>query len=134
MEAPLVQRVEIISAKAPRRRWSEDEKRQLVAEAFAPGAVVSHVARQHGVATSCLFAWRKRFPQLPNEAPQEQPRLIPVMVEHLSPPLVAPSDPAATQAACPAVITWADGTRLEVPAGYPTSALKALIGALRPAR
>src|SRR5262249_24546980 len=61
LEAPFVQKVEIISAKEPRRRWSEEEKRRLVAEAFAPGAVTSHVARLHVVATSCLFAWRKRF-------------------------------------------------------------------------
>ena len=127
-----MQRVEIISAKAPRRRWSEDEKRRLVAEAFAPSAVVSHVARRHGVAESCLFSWRKRFAQLPNGAPQEEPRLVPVMIE--PPTLMAPSEPVVPQATCPAVITWADGTRLEVPMGYPASALKALIGALRPTR
>lgn len=127
-----MQRVEIISAKAPRRRWNGDEKRRLVAEAFAPGAVVSHVARRHGVAESCLFSWRKRFAQLSTDAPQEQPRLIPVMVE--PPPLSPLSDQAAPQASRPAVITWADGTRLEVPVGYPASALKALIAALRPAR
>lgn len=129
-----MQRVEIISAKEPRRRWGVDEKRRLVAEAFAPGAVISHVARLHGVATSCLFAWRKRFAPQPSEASQEQPRLIPIVVEPLSPPLVLPSDPAVPQPSCPAVITWADGTRLEVPAGYPATALKALIAALRPAR
>jgi transposase len=130
LEAPFVQRVEIISAKEPRRRWSADEKRRLVAEAFAPGAVVSHVARQHEVATSCLFAWRKRFAPQPSEASQEQSRLIPIIVEALPPP----SDLAALQPSFPAVITWADGTRLEVPAGYPATALKALIAALRPAR
>ena len=61
----------------------------------------------------------------------DQPRLIPVMVE--PPPLVPQSEPVVPNA-CPAVITWADGTRLEVPAGYPASAVKALIGALRPPR
>jgi hypothetical protein len=33
-----------------------------------------------------------------------------------------------------AVITWPDGLRLEAPASYPATALKALIAALRPAR
>ena len=129
-----MQKVEIITAKAPRRRWNEDEKRRLVAEAFAPGAIVSHVARRHGVAESCLFSWRKRFARPPNDAPLGEPRLIPVMIESSPPPLVAPSDSTVAQAACPAVITWADGTRLEVPAGYPATAVKALIAALRPAR
>jgi len=128
----LVQRVEIISAKAPRRRWNDDEKRRLVAEAFAPGAVVSHVARRQGVAESCLFSWRKRLAQLPNGALRGEPRLIPVVIE--PPSLMAPSEPAVPQAAGPVVITWADGTRLEVPVGYPASALSALIGALRPPR
>jgi transposase len=64
----LVQRVEIIKGQERRRRWSEDEKRRLVAAAFAPGAVVSHVARHHGVDASCLFAWRKRFADSPNGA------------------------------------------------------------------
>ena len=127
-----MQRIEIISAKAPRRRWNEDEKRRLVAEAFAPGAVVSHVARRHGVAESCLFSWRKRCVRLSDEAQQDQPRLIPVMVE--PPPPVPPSEPTVPHTSCPAVITWADGTRLEVPAGYPGSALKALIAALRSTR
>jgi transposase len=131
-----VQRVEIISAKEPRRRWSDEEKCRLVAEAFAPGAVISHVARQHGVATSCLFAWRKRFADSPNGTPPNPPRLIPVMVEGASAPAAPlPFDTAAL--AMPlhhAVITWPDGLRLEVPAGYPATALKALIAALRRAR
>jgi transposase len=127
----LVQRVEVITRTERRRRWSDEEKRAFVAEAFAPGAVVSHVARRHGVAESCLFSWRKRFAVSPSEAPpQELPRLIPIMVEPSSPPLMPSPDAAAVPRA---VITWADGTRLEVPAGYPGSALKALIGALRPA-
>lgn len=123
--------VEIISAKEPRRRWSEDEKRRLVAAAFSPGAVVSHVAREHGVATSCLFLWRKRFAEPWREVPPEAPRLIPVMVDAAPMPsadLVTVSGPHS------AVITWADGMRLEVPAGYPAAALKTLIGALRSAR
>ncbi len=103
-----------------------------LAEAFSPGAVVSHVARRHGVAASCLFSWRKRFGRPPNETLQDQPRLIPILVDT---PLPMPtSDLAMPRAACPAVITWTDGTRLEVPAGYPGSALKALIAALRPSR
>ncbi len=131
-----MQRVEIISAKEPRRRWSEEEKRRLVSEAFAPGATVSHVARQHGVATSCLFAWRKRFPDSANGSPPSAPQLIPLMVDGASAP---PAPPALDATPMPmlsrhAVITWPDGLRLEVPAGYPAVGLKALIAALRLAR
>jgi len=94
--------------------------------------VVSHVARRHEVAESCLFSWRKRFAGRSSEAAQEPPRLIPIMVEPSSPSLMPLCDPAPARGS--AVVTWADGTRLEVPAGYPGTALKALIAALRAAR
>ena len=42
-----------------RRRWSKDEKARIVEETLAPGAVVSEVARRHGVAQSLLFTWRR---------------------------------------------------------------------------
>ena len=42
-----------------RRRWSRDEKARMVEETLAPGAVVSEVARRHGVAQSLLFTWRR---------------------------------------------------------------------------
>jgi transposase len=32
-----------------RRRWSDEVKARIVAESFAPGAVVSDVARRHGL-------------------------------------------------------------------------------------
>jgi transposase len=42
-----------------RRRWSRNEKARIVEETLIPGAVVSEVARRHGVAQSLLFTWRR---------------------------------------------------------------------------
>jgi transposase len=53
-------RVEIFRGQ-PRRRWSEEDKRRLVAETLVPGETVRGVARRHGVNTSQLFTWRKRL-------------------------------------------------------------------------
>jgi transposase len=53
-------RVEIITGPERRRRWSEEEKLQLVEEACRPGWSVSQVARQRGVNASQLFAWRRQ--------------------------------------------------------------------------
>ena len=53
-------RVEIFQERA-RRRWSEADKRRLVAETLAPGETVHGVARRHGVNTSQLFTWRKQL-------------------------------------------------------------------------
>ena len=52
--------VEIFRGQA-RRRWSEEDKRRLVAETFGPGATVHGIARRHGVSPSQLFAWRKLY-------------------------------------------------------------------------
>jgi transposase len=52
--------VEIFRGQA-RRRWSEADKRRLVAETMGPGATVHGVARRHGVSPSQLFAWRKLY-------------------------------------------------------------------------
>ena len=41
-----------------RRRWSDDQKRAIVVAAFAPGAVVSEVARRAEVSTGLIYRWR----------------------------------------------------------------------------
>ena len=53
-------RVEIITGPERRRRWSEEEKLQLVEEACRPGHSVSQVARERGINASQLFAWRRQ--------------------------------------------------------------------------
>ena len=52
-------RVEIRSGVGRRRRWSEEDKGRIVAESYAPDAVVSEVARRHEISPQHLFAWRK---------------------------------------------------------------------------
>jgi transposase-like protein len=52
--------MEIILGQA-RRRWSEDEKRALVAETFVEGQTVNAVARRHNISRSMLFGWRKQY-------------------------------------------------------------------------
>src|SRR5882762_7203548 len=52
-------RVEIITGVERRRRWSEEQKRAIVAESFAPGAVVSEVARRADVSPGQIYRWRQ---------------------------------------------------------------------------
>ncbi len=42
-----------------RRRWSVDERRQILGAAFSPGAVVADVSRQYEVSTSLIYKWRR---------------------------------------------------------------------------
>src|SRR5947209_1575258 len=75
-------RVDIHVGVGRRRRWSDEVKGRIVAESFAPGAVVSEVARQHDISPQQLFAWRKAarvgLLSLPAE---EAPPFVPVVTE-----------------------------------------------------
>ena len=42
-----------------RRNWTNAEKATIVHKTYEPGASVSVIARQHGIASSMLFRWRK---------------------------------------------------------------------------
>ena len=42
-------KAEILAGPERRRRWSEEEKVRVVAEATMPGAQLAEIARRHGV-------------------------------------------------------------------------------------
>ncbi len=54
-------RVELISGPERRRRWSEEQKRAIVAEAFALGASASAVARRTDIGTGQIYRWRREL-------------------------------------------------------------------------
>jgi len=51
----------VIAGPERRRRWAEEERLSILAEAFAPGACVADVARRGDVSTSLIYTWRRRF-------------------------------------------------------------------------
>ena len=54
-------RQENLPAVKNRRYWSLAEKRSILQEADLPGASVSAVARNHGIAPSILFSWKRQL-------------------------------------------------------------------------
>jgi transposase len=54
-------RVEVITGPERRRRWSDDQKRAIVTASFAPGAVVSEVARRADVSSGQIYRWRQEL-------------------------------------------------------------------------
>jgi len=52
-------RVEVLSGPERRRRWSAEQKRSIVAEAFSPGASVCEVARRRDVVSGQIYRWRR---------------------------------------------------------------------------
>ena len=53
----------LITSVERRRRWSIEEKRQIIEETYLPGSSVSQVARKYGITPSQLFYWRRRMEQ-----------------------------------------------------------------------
>jgi transposase len=51
--------VEVLTQPERRRRWSDDQKRAIVAEMLRPGASATRVARRHGISTGLLYSWRR---------------------------------------------------------------------------
>ena len=70
-------RGEIITALERRRRWSREEKEQLVAASFEPGVTVSEIARSTGMHASQLFRWRK---ELCTRSDTSEPHFLPVEI------------------------------------------------------
>jgi transposase len=56
-----MRRVEVISGPERRRRWSVEQKRAIVAEAFAPGSSVSAVAQRVDVVRGQIYRWRREL-------------------------------------------------------------------------
>jgi transposase len=54
-----IRRFEVINGAMGRRRCPADDRARILEETLAPGAVVSAVARRHGLTPQQLFTWRR---------------------------------------------------------------------------
>jgi transposase len=70
-EGGTYQRVEVITGRQRRRRWTSEEKGRIVAESLEANANISNVARRHGVARGLLTTWRR---QLSRDGLGEEPQ------------------------------------------------------------
>ena len=62
-----------------RRRWSEAQKRQIVAETQEPGVSVPMVAQRYNLNANQIFRWRRLFRE--SEHAGVAGRFVPVVVE-----------------------------------------------------
>ena len=95
-----LRRVEVLTGPERRRRWSDETKIAIVAEASSDGVVVSDVARRHDIAPSQLFGWMRQFRNaaLSTVTPAEPPMFAPAVVDiapSLPGPPSAPAEPPA---------------------------------------
>jgi transposase len=109
-------RVEVLSGPERRRRWSAEQKRSIVAEAFAPGASVCAVARLRDVVPGQIYRWR-------NELRSAVPGFAAVVV--------APEPNERLTASAPAVeIEFGRNIRVRIAATAPQDLASAIIKTL----
>ena len=114
-------RVEVITGPERRRRWSEEQKRSIVAESLAPGAIVSEVARRADVYPGQIYRWRNEFRTVADGFAQV---------------LIAPPEPVLEAAdgatgGEPAIeVEFAGKVRVRIPGSVPTDLAAAVVKAL----
>ena len=85
-EATTARRLEVITGTGRRRWFSADDKARMIEETLVPGAVVSEVARRHGLAPQQLFTWRRQARQpVGADAATAAPQFVPAVLESALP-------------------------------------------------
>ena len=123
--------VTVFSGPERRRRWSEEERLQILSEAFAPGACVAEVCRRHDISSALIYTWRRKLLEASAAQEASAPEALPaaVFVE-----AVMDNDPAAaaSYAEHPAmIIDLPRGKRVSIFAAAPPALVAAALKALR---
>lgn len=131
--------VHVLTGPERRRRFSVAEKRAIVALAFAPGAVVSEVARQADVCPSLIYRWRRELGAAPSGFAEVI--VAPDLAGDGSDgrddcpgggPSCLPAPRPVESAAMPAIEVEVSGSsRVRIPASIPPDLAAAVIAALR---
>lgn len=114
-----------------RRRWTAEERRQIVAESET--APVSVVARRHGVAVSLVFRWRRQAGLSGKRAIVKKSGavFVPVMLAAPPAPEASPETPKVQAPDSGLIeIELAGGRRLRLSGPVDVQALKRVIAVL----
>ena len=53
--------VEVLVRSEPRRAWTQEQKRDIVAESLGPDLTPTEVARKYGISSGLLYTWRQQL-------------------------------------------------------------------------
>ena len=108
-------RFEVITGPERRRRWSAEQKRAIVAESLAPGAMITEIARRAEICPGQIYRWRREI-RVGNGFAQV---------------LIAPVRDGAGCPTIPAIeIEFAGKARVRIPASIPTGLAAVVVKAL----
>jgi transposase-like protein len=137
-------RIEVITGRERRRRWTAEQKREIAAESLQPGVSPIMVARKYGISSGLLYTWRQRLLcGALGAVADTKPRFVRVDVvagrAHLetATPAALELAPPATPQAAPTTepdgrieIMLSGGTRVRVDAKVNEGALRRVLAAL----
>lgn len=119
--------ITVFSGPERRRRWSDEDRLEILNQAFAPGACVAEVARRHDVSTALVYTWRRKLREAHAEPAPEDLAVrgfaAAVMIEDAEPAH------AGTQPAI--VIDLARGKRISIFASASPALVASALKALR---
>src|SRR5690242_2909981 len=115
-------RVEVLTGPERRRRWSDEQKRAIVAASLAPGAVISEVACRADVGAGQIYRWRKELGAVANG-------FAPVLI--VAPEAAGTLAEEPVSAAEPAIeVDFAGKVRVRIPSSVPAALVAAVIKTL----
>lgn len=121
-------RITVFCGPERRPRWSDEERAQIVSEAFAPGAHVARVARQHDISTSLIYTWRRKLRRLAVDAGPA----LPVATEFAEAMVVDDAVEVAPAAQPAIIVELAKGRRVSIfTSACPTLTAAVLASVLR---
>ena len=134
-------RVEVLTRAEPRRSWTAEQKRQIVAESLGPDLTATEVARKYGISAGQLYTWRQQLVSLPGSVVTRGPmqfaavELATVASPALpSPPLSKAPTPTVSATAAHAdgliEIVLSSGVSVRVDAHVDGRALRRVLSAL----
>jgi transposase len=124
-------RIEVLTGPGRRRRWSAEEKAQIVAETLEPGSRVSEIARRWQICPQQVFGWRRQARldmsgSATEPAACSLPPFVPLVAEASTPAKVAVATPASS-----AIEIKLAGAAVRVVSGVDGELLTAVLRAVR---
>lgn len=129
-------RIEVITGRERRRRWTAEQKREIAAESLQPGVSPIMVARRYGISSGLLYTWRQQLLcGALGAVADTKPRFVRVDVVAGHPDLdvAVPLTPAMSSGTEPdgrIEIVLSGGARVSVDAKVNEAALRRVLAAL----